>query len=361
MRKQQLLGLVMVLSMMGLVHGKYIGAYYWSGAVKTFEPENINATLLTHLYYAFLDVNDDASLTIQEEEQGFVPRLFSLKEKNPDLKLLFSVVNKNGSFSKVVASAELRQKFVKNAYDMVTQQKYDGLDFDWEFPKDADKENFVSLLKEISTEFKRNNYLVTAAVRAIPIYNNTGYIVPEIVKYLDIINVMTYDYYGAWSNTTGENSPLYPSSLDRPYEREYLNINASMNNWVKAGAPKTLLAMGIPFYGRTFTLTDPEQHDVHSPSSGGSTPLAPTYYQILENYQNYTTVFNKEQASNYKYSGTTWLAYDNEHSIKIKTKYAKDHALMGVFIWHVGGDDIDGKFSSRRQPLLQTINEVFTN
>ncbi|XP_066142838.1 chitotriosidase-1-like isoform X2 [Euwallacea fornicatus] len=361
MREQQLLGLMIVLFMVELGHGKYIGAYYWSGAIKTLEPEEINATLLTHLYYAFLDVNDDASLTIQREKQGFVPRLLALKQENPDLKLLFSVVNKNGSFAKVIASADLREKFVKNAYDMVTKQKYDGIDFDWEFPQDADKENFVSLLKEVSTEFKKNGYLVTAAVRAIPIYDNSGYNVPEIVKYLDVINVMTYDYYGSWSNVTGENSPLYSSSLDGNYEKKYLNINASMNNWVNAGASKSLLAMGIPFYGRTFTLVDPEQHDLHSPSSGGGTPAAPTYYQILKSYKNYTTVFNEEQASNYKYSGTTWLAYDDERSIQIKVKYAQDQALMGVFIWHVGADDMAMEFSSRRQPLLQTINEVLVN
>lgn len=91
---------------------------------------------------------------------------------------------------------------------------------------------------------------------------------------------MTYDYYGSWSNTTGEHSPLYPSSLDSDYERKYLNINASIHNWVEAGAPKSILALGIPFYGRTFTLADPLVNGIHAPSTGGGSPLAPTYYQV---------------------------------------------------------------------------------
>lgn len=49
---------------------EYIGGYYWSGALKTVEPHDLNATLLTHLYYAFLSVNADGTFTIQQEDKG---------------------------------------------------------------------------------------------------------------------------------------------------------------------------------------------------------------------------------------------------------------------------------------------------
>lgn len=142
---------------------EYIGGYYWSGALKTVEPHELNATLLTHLYYAFLSVNADGTFTIQQEDkgieqaivvwqlrhrvhvfflfliQGYVEELLKLKTVNPDLKLLFSIVDNNGSFSTVVANETLRQDLVEHALDIVTSHNYDGIDIDWEFPKDNDK------------------------------------------------------------------------------------------------------------------------------------------------------------------------------------------------------------------------------
>ncbi|CAG9765796.1 unnamed protein product [Ceutorhynchus assimilis] len=288
----------------------------------------------------------------------YVEGLAKLKLINPELKLLFSVSDRNSAMTKVVANETLRKTFKENAYNLVKTFNYDGIDLDWEFPKEKDKENFVILLSELKIEFTKHDYLVTAAVRAIPIYKDTGYNVPEMSKYLDIINVMTYDFYGSWSKTTGQNSPLYSSSLDSAYERKYLNINASINNWVDAGAPKNILAMGLPFYGRTFTLKNASDHGIHAPSSGGGRPLAPTYYQILSNYQNFTTEWNEEQKAPYKYSGTTWLGYEDERSIIMKVKYAVDNQLFGVFLWHLGCDDVHGEFSDKKQTLVQTINDA---
>ncbi len=37
---------------------------------------------------------------------------------------------------------------------------------------------------------------------------DAGYDVPVLSKYLDIINVMTYDYHGHWDKKTGHVAPL---------------------------------------------------------------------------------------------------------------------------------------------------------
>ena len=37
----------------------------------------------------------------------------------------------------------------------------------------------------------------------------TGYEVPMLSKYLDVINVMTYDYHGHWDKKTGHVAPMY--------------------------------------------------------------------------------------------------------------------------------------------------------
>lgn len=50
--------------------------------------------------------------------------------------------------------------------------------------------------------------MVTAAVS--PSYNvlDQGYDVPALSRYLDLINVMTYDYHGQWDKKTGHVAPM---------------------------------------------------------------------------------------------------------------------------------------------------------
>ena len=73
----------------------------------------------------------------------------------------------------------------------------------------TDKENFAALVKELSDEFKPLGLLLTAAVSPSHKVIDAGYDVPMLNKYLDIINVMTYDYYGHWDKKTGHVAPLY--------------------------------------------------------------------------------------------------------------------------------------------------------
>ena len=43
---------------------------------------------------------------------------------------------------------------------------------------------------------------------------------PEISKYLDFINVMTYDFHGQWERQVGHNSPLFPLESATSYQKK---------------------------------------------------------------------------------------------------------------------------------------------
>lgn len=50
-----------------------------------------------------------------------------------------------------------------------------------------------------------------------------------IIRELDFINVMTYDFHGKWEKKTGHNCPLYPHRKDKG-DQKYLNLVCTVAN-----------------------------------------------------------------------------------------------------------------------------------
>lgn len=119
-----------------------------------------------------------------------------------------------------------------------------------------------------SQEEKRPRLLLTAAVPVGPDNINGGYDVPAVASYLDFINVMAYDFHGKWENTMGHNAPLFAPSSDSEW-RKQLSVDHASNLWVRLGAPKEKLIIGMPTYGRSFTMTNTARYLVNDPASGG--------------------------------------------------------------------------------------------
>lgn len=87
-------------------------------------------------------------------------------------------------------------------------------------------------------------------------------------SYLDFINLMAYDFHGKWERETGHNAPLFAPSSDSEW-RKQLCVDHAASMWVKLGAPKDKLVIGMPTYGRTFTLSNTANFKVNAPASGG--------------------------------------------------------------------------------------------
>ena len=106
--------------------------------------------------------------------------------------------------------------------------------------------------------FKPHGYLLTAAIGAAAPTIDVSYDVPNMYKYLDFVHVMCYDYHGKWDQLTGHNAPLY----SRPNEKGqdlFLNVAYTLEYLMKKGARPEKTVLGVPLYGRAFSLMNP--HD----------------------------------------------------------------------------------------------------
>lgn len=235
--------------------------------------------LCTHITYAFIGLTSAGEIDTMGSNDD-MPTFIALKEKNPNVKLLISMGGWNeGStlFSQVTNNDHLRAILISNIFNYVTTNKFDGFDLDWEYPGQrggswSDRKVYVTFMKELRAKFSGTNLIITAAVGGdIQVDDAISYDVIGMNKYLDYFNIMTYDYHGNWDRVTGENSPMYASDTDSDNN---LNINASINGWIAAGANPQKVLLGVPFYGHSYILENPSDHGIGAVSSGAA-PAGP--------------------------------------------------------------------------------------
>ncbi|KAL2712674.1 acidic mammalian chitinase-like isoform X1 [Vespula squamosa] len=365
---------------------KKIVCYFGSWAV--YRPEagkfniaDIDPQLCTHIIYTFIGINRDGTIKVLDPWQdlpdnygknGF-GKFNELRKNNPKVKTMIAIGGWNeGSvkYSNVAANPTLRAKFVNSVIEFLKKYGFNGFDVDWEYPnqrggKPADKENFVTLLKELREEFDKHGFLLSAAVGATENSSHQSYIIPEISKHLHFINLMAYDLHGSWESTTGINSPLY-AKKDATGNNAKLTVDASVKYWLAQGAPPEKLILGVPFYGRSFTLKNVQQHAVGSPTTGAGIAGPYTresgmlgYNEICTQLQNgkWNIVYDNEQRVPYAYNGNQWVGYDNVQSIKEKAEYAKANGLGGAMLWSIETDDFHGA-CGEKYPLLKILNNV---
>lgn len=117
-------------------------AAYRAGNGK-FEVTNIDPTICTHIIYSFLGANQDGSVNYLDtyldlpENYGkdYIGKFLALKSQSPSTKFMMSIGGWNAgsaAYSKIAASATLRETFAQNVLNMVNKHGFDGFDFDWE-------------------------------------------------------------------------------------------------------------------------------------------------------------------------------------------------------------------------------------
>ena len=314
---------------------------------------SIDATKLTHINYAFVDVQDSlAWLTNRETDTVNFRILNRLKEVNPDLKILISIGgwSWSGNFSDAVLTPESRSKFAKSSVDMVADFELDGVDIDWEYPgqrgdnnvfRPEDKQNYTLMFEALREELDKlskttgNYYELTTAVGASASYiEHTE--MARAAKYLDYVNLMTYDFYTS-GNTAGHHSNLYPPE---DYAKD-ASAHKSVQLFLEAGVPAEKLVMGVPFYGRSWIMQSAEKQGNNMPVADRARGGGYTYIKdSLVNKQGFVRYWDEKAQAPYLFNRETnqLLSYDDEESVRLKCQYVLDHKLAGMMFWQYASD-----------------------
>jgi chitinase len=334
---------------------------YWNAGM-------IKGEYITDLMIAFalIDPSDGTSIFIPEyPEFNIWEEVAVLKEKYPHLKVSFSVGGGSAAglagFSKMAANPAMRATFAANICKWLEDYNLDGVDVDWEYPVGPpwdevkypqDRKNYISLLRELREATNKlgektgKHYVLSTAIPASPwfVQANDARAAAKIVDYLKI---MTYDYYGPWSTTTGHNASLYNNPMDPAWGGWSTDqgLKGYFDDWI----PMEKIMLGVAFYGRGWKGVEAgpnkDTPGLFMPYDKSSLPFnaegALAYSEIKELLKpgsGYTRYWDDVGKAPYLYNGDTMLSYTDEELIKLLTDFAKEKKLAGVFVWEYGHD-----------------------
>ncbi|EIN05503.1 hypothetical protein PUNSTDRAFT_122390 [Punctularia strigosozonata HHB-11173 SS5] len=369
---------------------KVQAAYFtnWGIYGANFQPTDIVPEDLTHIIYAFADVQPDTGTIVltdsYADEQkhfdgdswddtgnnlyGCLKQLYLIKLANRNIKTLLSIggwtYSQDGHFS-FVTDATKRATFVSSAVSMIQNLGFDGIDIDFEYPANAaEGQGFADLLTSLRSAFDtlatQNGdtvpYQLTAAVAAGPA-NYQYYVVPQMDKALTYWNLMAYDYSGSFSNITAPQDNVYGGALTG------FSTDAAIQWYFANGATPSKINLGMPLYGHAFENTA----GMGSPYDGiGPGSIQAGIYSYKDLPIAGAQVFeNVTEISSYSYDSSKkeLVSYDTPDIVKLKTQYVMDKGLAGSMFWDlstdkVGTDSLVGTSHQAYSALDQTQNHI---
>uniref|UniRef100_A0A665TBE2 chitinase n=1 Tax=Echeneis naucrates TaxID=173247 RepID=A0A665TBE2_ECHNA len=315
-----------------------------------FTVSDVDPHLCTYLIFPFSGINNANELVPNDRgDTESYQKLNGLKARNPNLKTILAVggfVFGTQRFSTMASTAANRMKFIQSSIDLFTLL-------------------CKELLSAYQTEGKassRPRLVVTAAVGAGKAVIDASYEIAEIAKYLDFVNVMTFDLYGVWDNVTGHHSPLNQRSQETG-NHIYLNSAFAMRYWHSQDIPTEKLNLGFAAYGRTFTLSS-QANGIGAPilgvgNAGRYTREAGfwSYYEVCLNPEGKTVHWIEDQEVPYGVAGNQWVGFDKRENIDVN--FLKENYFGAAFVWSLDLDDFNGQFCKQgKHPLVSHLRSL---
>lgn len=341
--------------------------------------------------------------------KGILGQIRHLKQRNPDLKVILSIggwsytrpflemTGNSAALAKFVASVkkllmtpEFQSVTVAVDGKTVTLPLFDGIDVDYEFPGggglDADLDAsplraqdgvfFVKMIKDLRTMLdevqaaradKARLELSTAIGTGPSKLAAVNF--AEVAKYVDMINLMSYDFHGSWSKV-GHNTAVRQPNPPLPGD-EGLSVLEIVDTLVnKQRVPSTKIAVGVAMYGRVWQgeslkLADPTK----AVGMSASVPPVKTvedgvlsYFDLWRRFvgstgsgvNGFTTAYDTAYGQSIAANRTLgqWITYESPKSVAEKGEIVKRMNLGGLFAWEI--DDDNGL-------LLNSMNESLGN
>jgi chitinase len=337
----------------------------WGIYDRNYQPADLPVSQISHVLYSFMNVKadgtvysgdtyadlekhypDDSWNDVGNNAYGCVKQLYKLKKANRHLKVMLSIGGWTWSvnFPAAAASEATRATFAQTSVAFLKDWGLDGIDIDWEYPaNEQEANNMILLLKAIRAELDSyaaehaggHHFELSIAAPAGP--NNIANLkLAELGEVLDHVNLMAYDFAGSFSDLTGHQANLFPST-DNPDSTPF-STDVAVKSYIDGGVPAEKLILGMPIYGRAFTGTD-GPGKAFSGVGQGSWEAGIWDYKVLPQ-AGATEEYDEAIGATWSYDAAskTLISYDTPAMIKTKVSYLQGLGLGGSMFWEASAD-----------------------
>ncbi|KAF2281200.1 chitinase 1 precursor [Westerdykella ornata] len=315
-------------------------------------PISLNFDVVSHVFYAFAWVKPDGTVYLSDEwadaqikvpGSGDIPEAngclnsFALiKQKYSKLRVVLSVGGGgkgSETFAEVARNPASRETFARTALGLIQQFGIDGIDIDWEHPADSRQGgDFVALLAILRAYLPGPQYTLSAALPAGQ-WALQHINLANAAHYLDMVNLMSYDFSGPWTPKCGHQAQLYTPQIPHSTEAA-ISCHSAVTYMVRHGVPANKIILGVPAYGRSFLNTQ----GVGCAYSGCAGEEGTFEYKDLPRPGSQEMVDEHVGAAYCIGEDGGFITYDNPQTVQMKARYVRHNGLGGLFYWTGTGD-----------------------
>ena len=282
--------------------------------------DNVRSFLdnLTFLSIFSYQVKEDGTLN-KIDDQRFIDEA---KKYNVKPVMVITNSKEKGGFSpslarKIISNNEVTNNLFNNILSIIKSKGYYGLNIDFEYVYEKDKDLFINFIKK-AADFFEDYYLSislapkTSSSQKGLLYEAHDY--EKLSKYVNHVILMTYE----WGYTYGPSLPVAP-----------FNKVQDVLEYATSVIDKNKIIMGLPNYGYDFKIPYIENQKAKSITNPKAIPLAfNNHAQIVHD--------NVTKTPSFKYKENNQLhevQFDDPYSIENKLSLIDDLDIAGASIW----------------------------
>lgn len=335
----------------------YFNAVYYPNwrIYRNQTPASLNYDVISHVFYAFAWVKPDGTVYLSDEwadaqiqvpgaegipeTTGCLNSFAAIKRRYNRLRVVLSVGGGGkGSepFAEVARHQPSRDRFAQTALGIVQQFGIDGIDIDWEHPSDSQQgSDYIQLLATLRAYLPAPQYTLTTALPAGE-WALQHINLAHAAHYLDLINLMSYDFSGSWVKKCGHHAQLFTPHIPHSPDAA-ISCHSAVSYMIRQGVPQNKILLGVPAYGRSFTGTKGVGHSY----SGHAGEEGTFEYQDLPR-PGATEYVDEQIGAAYCVGGDGgFVTYDTPRTVQMKANYVRQNGLAGLFYW-TGTGDVSG-------------------
>lgn len=316
---------------------------------------------LNNFYDAAHSVNGNADRKGPGHLRGTFHQLQELKQRFPRLKIIISFGgwDQSAGFSSAAEPEHVRD-FVRSCVDTFIKGRFapgiaapgifDGIDIDWEYPavggggpgRAEDVKNFTGMLAEFRRQLDavHSGLLLTAALPAeAELYEQLE--LKKISADLDVLSIMAYDEHWSSERLSNLHSALFHDPADPsqpPLDKRYGDY--AVRGFLAAGVPKEKIVLGVPFYGKGWTVASDQNHGLYQPSSGPADAIS---YRKLKSLSGADRHYYENAVTCTLWNQGKFWSYDCPEAMRAKIEYIRRLELGGVMFWELSHDTEEGE------------------